>query len=267
MTARRCGRGARARGWRAGGRGVDLRARAHAQGYARAVSKLSMPVPEIDVSALPAHVDWRTTDNPKGKGVVTPVKDQVSRRVTNAGHVYLYPCVYQGGCGSCWSFSSAQTIESMVAINTGKLLTLSEQQLVSCAPDPGNCGGSGGCEGNIQEWAFSCVRARSLRSRRCVGRPRARRYVHNVSGITTEANYPYTGQDDPCDKSKIKPAATVSGYVELPVNDYNSLLNAVATIGPMAISAAADAWQFYGGGVFSDSCARGRARGGLRVVI
>jgi cathepsin L len=118
--------------------------------------------------------------------------------------------------------------------HAGTLLVLSEQQLVSCAPDPGDCGGSGGCEGNIQEWAFS--------------------YVHNVSGITTEADWPYTGQDDACDTSLIKPAATVTGYVELPVNDYNALLSAVATIGPMAISAAADAWQFYGGGVFSDSC-------------
>ena len=109
-----------------------------AQGRARAARKQAMPAPAFDIRALPDHVDWRTTDNPVGRSVVTPVKDQAQ-------------------CGSCWSFSSAETIESMVAINTGTLLTLSEQQLVSCAPDPGDCGGTGGCGGNIQEWAFSCV--------------------------------------------------------------------------------------------------------------
>jgi hypothetical protein len=70
------------------------------QGYSRALHKLSMPETVTDVSGLPTHIDWRTSDNPKGRNVVTPVKDQ-------------------GGCGSCWSFSSAETIESMVAINTG----------------------------------------------------------------------------------------------------------------------------------------------------
>ena len=78
------------------------------------------------MSALPASLDWRT------KGVVTPVKDQ-------------------GQCGGCWSFSAAETAESIVAIATGKLLVLSEQQILSCTPNPDQCGGTGGCSGATQE--------------------------------------------------------------------------------------------------------------------
>lgn len=83
---------------------------------------------------LPNEVDWRN------EGVVSPVKDQ-------------------GGCGSCWAFSSAEVLESHAAISAGKgkLKTLSTQQLVSCMPNPLQCGGAGGCEGAIPELAFSYV--------------------------------------------------------------------------------------------------------------
>lgn len=69
-----------------------------------------------------ASVDWRT------KNVVTKVKDQ-------------------GGCGGCWSFSAAETLESHIAINTGKLFTFSEQEILACTPNPNQCGGTGGCNG------------------------------------------------------------------------------------------------------------------------
>jgi cathepsin L len=45
----------------------------------------------------PASVDWRT------QGVVNPVRDQ-------------------GQCGSCWTFSATQAIESASAIKYGKLI-------------------------------------------------------------------------------------------------------------------------------------------------
>ena len=65
----------------------------------------------VAVEDLPSQVDWRT------KNVVTPAKDQ-------------------GGCGSCWAFSTAETLESHIAIQTGKLLKLAPQQFVSCMPNP-----------------------------------------------------------------------------------------------------------------------------------
>ena len=68
-------------------------------------------------------------------GVVTPVKDQ-------------------GYCGSCWTFAATECLESHVAISTGTLFTLSEQQFVSCVENPDQCGGTGGCSGATMELAF-----------------------------------------------------------------------------------------------------------------
>ncbi len=169
-------------------------------------------LPVMRAQDLPASIDWRD------KKVVTPVKDQ-------------------GGCGSCWTFSTAETIESHVAIKTGQLFVLSEQQIVSCATNPQKCGGTGGCEGATQEIGFN--------------------YTRDAGGLSLESEYPYwsgLGFDIPCNQSLVKPVATIDGYVRLDSNNASQLMTAVATIGPIAISVAASgSFQMYGGGVLSDS--------------
>jgi len=162
----------------------------------------------LPVSKLPKTVDWRT------KGVVTPVKNQ-------------------GGCGSCWAFSATEVIESAVAIQTGQLLELSPQQMVSCAPNPNDCGGTGGCQGSVQWLGFN--------------------YTQVAGGLSLETQYPYKGVTGTCEKSNIKPAASVKGYVRLPANNYTALMNAVATIGPIAISVDAS-WMDYETGVYKGDC-------------
>ena len=159
------------------------------------------------VRDLPASVDWRTVS----PSVVTPVKDQ-------------------GGCGSCWAFSTVSTLESAVAIATGKLFVLSPQQVVSCTPNPNQCGGTGGCSGATQELGFD----------------------YSIKGITTDALYPYTATTGKCPKTLPAPVAADTGHVMLPPNNATALLNAV-TIMPIAISAAAAPWQSYGSGVFGAS--------------
>jgi len=73
---------------------------------------------------VPKALDWRKTD-----GVVTAVKNQ-------------------GSCGSCWAFSTTESIESHWAItNNVKAPVLSPQEIVDCTPNPQQCGGTGGCEG------------------------------------------------------------------------------------------------------------------------
>ena len=169
------------------------------------------PVDHDYIKSLPDSVDWRD------KGVVTPVKNQ-------------------GGCGSCWAFSATETLESALAIATGKLDVLSPQQLVSCAPNPDECGGTGGCAGSTQPLAFD--------------------YVKGAGGMTLESDYPYQGVTGTCKNSSIKPVMTIDGQVDLPTNNYTALMDAVANVGPVAISVDAGgiAWQLYGGGVYSGNC-------------
>jgi len=163
----------------------------------------------IDISSLPKSVDWRE------RGVVSPVKNQ-------------------GGCGSCWAFASTETVESAVAIATGKNPpVLSPQELVSCAPNPDDCGGTGGCQGSTEPLAFQ--------------------YVQKV-GMTTEAIYPYQGTTGTCDQSKVaQPAVSITNYTRLPTNNYGALMQAVATVGPIAISVDAS-WGGYESGVYAGTC-------------
>jgi cathepsin L len=149
------------------------------------------------------------------KGVVTAVKSQ-------------------GGCGSCWAFASTAVIESHVAINNSKLFDLSPQQIATCAPNPFECGGKGNCQGATAELAFD--------------------YVSNSIGLFDEFQLPYTeyyGIEAKCELPNTTPKVKISGYVKLEENNYNQLLYAVATYGPIAVSVDASTWHAYSSGIFN----------------
>jgi cathepsin L len=165
---------------------------------------------------LPYSVDWRH------QGVTTPVKSQ-------------------GMCGSCWAFASTAVLESHLALQTGLLFELSEQQLVSCAENAHHCGGNGGCLGATAELAFDYVNK--------YGMMQEWDYSYQ-SGHGRTLNCTATTPKNP-NTTHVKGAViSIAGYHQLPSNNYTVLMNAVAKLGPIAVSVAASPWTMYRKGIF-----------------
>ncbi|XP_028794999.1 ervatamin-B-like [Neltuma alba] len=130
-----------------------------------------------DSCTPPASVDWRQ------KGAVTSVKDQQR-------------------CGSCWAFGSIRAIELIQAIETGELISLSEQEPVDCDSV------SHGCLGGSPKSAFEWV-------------------IRN-GGINKEEEYPYVALDDSCkantccsrDSIYVNHAVLIVGYGSKDGDDY-----------------------------------------------
>ncbi|KAF2070600.1 hypothetical protein CYY_008076 [Polysphondylium violaceum] len=166
---------------------------------------------QADAAAYPNHLDWRV------RGAVSHVKDQ-------------------GRCGSCWSFSTSGAIEGANFISTGKMTTLSEQQLIDCSKKYGNHG----CNGGLMEPTFQ--------------------YVIDAGGIMTEESYPYTAKDtSSCLFSKKSAAATMSAIGNVTRMSENSLLQAVqdAPIA-VAIDAGQRSFQLYKSGVYVEPACSSR---------
>ncbi|KAL4185714.1 hypothetical protein AMTRI_Chr10g7330 [Amborella trichopoda] len=174
------------------------------KGHECAARASDAPFMYANVSA-PTSMDWRK------KGAVTPVKDQ-------------------GQCGCCWAFSAVAAMEGIHQIKTGKLVSLSEQEVVDCDTK----GEDQGCNGGLMDDAF--------------------KFIINNHGLTTEAKYPYKAVDGTCKKAS-SIAATITGYEDVPTNNEKALLKAV-TSQPVsvAIDASGYEFQFYSGGIFTGNC-------------
>ncbi|CAN1314694.1 Cysteine protease RD19A [Linum perenne] len=137
--------------------------------------KLQVPsdankAPVLPTKDLPTDFDWRD------HGAVGKVKDQ-------------------GSCGSCWSFSVTGALEGAHFLSTGKLVSLSEQQLVDCDHecDPSQYGAcDAGCNGGLMTSAYE--------------------YTLKAGGLEREEDYPYTGTDGTCKFDKNKIVASVANF-------------------------------------------------------
>lgn len=130
-------------------------------------------------------------------------------------------------------------------LSAGKLVSFSEQQIVSCC----HVNGAAGCNGGIMDSAFS--------------------YIKKFGGLATESSYPYksgNGNSGRCDtKGKTEIKDVLSGYHDVTSGSATAFAAAVKK-NPTSIAVDASAgWQTYGGGVLSKHCGTQLDHGVLAV--
>ncbi|KAK8678178.1 hypothetical protein V6N13_143687 [Hibiscus sabdariffa] len=188
-----------------------------------------------NVTAVPSSMDWRKN------GAVTGIKDQgqcgkqenLKRNCNNYDSTMLTVSFFRSDhIGCCWAFSAVAAMEGITKLKTGKLISLSEQELVDCDVN----GEDQGCNGGLMDNAFE--------------------FIISNKGLTTETNYPYEGVDGSCNKKEsANHAAKITGFEDVPSNSESALLKAVAN---QPVSVAIDAggadFQHYKSGVFTGEC-------------
>ncbi|KAL4234984.1 hypothetical protein ACF0H5_006625 [Mactra antiquata] len=174
----------------------------------------------VEIADLPDSVDWRS------QGYVTPVKNQEQ-------------------CGSCWAFSTTGSLEGQHFKKTGKLVSLSEKNLMDCSGREGNKG----CEGGLMNDAFS--------------------YIIKNGGIDTEESYPYKPENGKCKYNPDNIGATMTSCKDIWKGSESMLQKAVAMEGPVSIgiNAGMSSFQLYKSGVYYDElCSSHRIDHGVLAV-
>jgi len=175
------------------------------------------PPADIPDIPLPDSFDWRE------HGAVTKVKNQ-------------------GMCGSCWAFSVTGNVEGQNAIKNGKLVSLSEQELVDCDKR------DYGCNGGFMENAYETLL--------------------EIGGLESEEEYGYDGDDEACKFDRSRVVTKVSGGVEISQNE-TQMAQWLLQNGPISVGLNAFAMQFYMGGVshpFSFMCGASGIDHGVLIV-
>lgn len=165
---------------------------------------------------------FRPLDDPRARTLLQSAQYEVMegpplRSINWTALGKVVPVKDQKMCGSCWAFAATGAIESLHAIKTGKLVPLSEQQIVDCDRASYNKG----CNGGNPAGAFE--------------------FVKKVGGLCSSESYPYKARDMSC----IRCTSTVgiSGMNHVPPLNETALEIAVSKR-PIAVAIDASSWDF-----------------------
>ena len=167
-----------------------------------------------------------------------------------------------------WAFSALASLETAWAIKTAaEPVSLSEQQLVSCAHTTGNHG----CQGGLRESAFTSLVNNG-------GACSSEEYPY-TSGLVPPASVSASGStgsattvgDGPSERDgACRPCTVVAkprGFTALPENDEAALMRAVDRgVVSVAVHAGNPKFQFAGEGVFGDEDCGTELDHGMAVV-
>merc|ERR1719172_334251 len=156
----------------------------------------------------------------------------------------------QGACGSCWAVAAAAVIQLHAAKNfAGFNQVLSPENINKCAPNPMECGGTGGCGGSTPGLAMEYVKS-----------------LGSTGGLYPIAKLPYTATttekipEDGCSNPasflqvhsmRAKPAVSIQGYTHVEDNHAEKVMDAIVNKGPLAVAVVGGGIQGYARGVLS----------------
>ena len=163
---------------------------------------------------------------------------QLEREFNWNNSIYLSPVKQQGTCGSCWAFSTTNSLETFMRKNGYNVTRLSEQELVDCSKE------NRGCNGGFMHKAFD--------------------FIIENKGLSSNDDYPYIGLTNDCKKEDCNINGNISKNVnitnvkgsELLSYEFNvpeSILDRVISlkISPLCIAVDASSiyFQYYKSGI------------------
>jgi hypothetical protein len=167
----------------------------------------------------------------------------------------------QGACGSCWAYGAVGALEGALAIKTGEFKDISQQYLMDCTWRYGN----NACEGGLDFMGYSWVLEQNggkIPGYADYGMPGVGGYL-NVNGFChyysettknpwTEKEIPSVGVMDACYHVNDQWNSTTPVMSDEALVD--TLLDALANVGPVSISiAVTPELYYYSGGIFDQS--------------
>merc|ERR1719265_1110795 len=160
---------------------------------------------------------------------------------------------HQGDCGSCWAVAATAAIQIQAVINTDKQFqqVLSPQNMLSCTPNPYECGGQGMCKGATGELGLAWLSD-----------------IGSNGGLYPMSHQKYTAKPTPnsCPGAQAKsflqaksgagalPGISIQGWKKIEENNAHEMMKHIVSVGPLVASVVGDpSLQSYSSGVI-DKC-------------